>query len=325
MVAGLLALAVSFGGGVLLVAVVAWFAIGAAWRAAFAKPGLPDEPSGAPVDPDSAPALWEIVAEEAAALGVQAPDTVLVTAGRDAEVHRRDGARVLTVGVALLAERRTTGVRVAVGEALAEDADAQGRRLVEMSSGPVGRALAVAEQHPIASLPWLWYAGFASRLLGSATRRRIVARDAALAARHGAEAATAHVRAWARDDSFDAYWAAFVVPCLRDGFRPPIAEGWRRVIASPEAIEEYAEQIAETPSERLAAAREAGPGVRAPAEEANVLPDPVDALEARILEGLAGDRPAALVPVSWERAGDAVLLPRVRADLAGRSRSCSSR
>jgi hypothetical protein len=129
-------------------------------------------------------------------------------------------------------------------------------------------------------------------------------RDARLAARHGAPAVTEHVRALVRAEAFPEYWRELVVPCLDAGFRPPVLEGWRRFLATPEVAEYVSERLANGP-DVLARVQELAPRDGAAGEpfEAEL---PLDGLERLALrEG--GD----LVEIGWDRVAEAVWLPRL--------------
>ncbi len=195
-----------------------WVAARVVWRRS-----RPDAAEGAP-----APALQDLVAEEAAAHGLPAP-AVRIDAGRDV----RTVAGAVVIGVCALAERSPEVLRAGIGEALLRDADPAGRRMVRLYHGVVTRALSVSEDFPRLSWPWAAHARLAQRLIHAALRERALAIDAALAARHGTAAMERHIRALAREDAFDWYWSAWVVPCLRAGFHPPVADGWRRWLVTP--------------------------------------------------------------------------------------------
>ena len=235
-------------------------------------------PAGAPAPGGP---LRELAADECRAVGVPQPDELRLTPGRELEVHREGSARVLVVGLAALAEHGPEALRLGVADAVAIDADDEHRRLSRMREGLIARALAIGETHPVSSAPWRWLAGVAARRLDAAIAERVRAAGGRLDPDAGADVAAE------RRERFETYWATAVLLGLRAGFRPPIAEGWRRTLETEEPA------------------------------SLGLLDEPLDALEARVLGAADRDRARELVPVSWERFGEAVLLPWARERVAG--------
>ena len=235
-------------------------------------------PAGAPAPGGP---LRELAADECRAVGVPQPAELRLTPGRELEVHREGSARVLVVGLAALAEHGPEALRLGVADAVAIDADDEHRRLSRMREGLIARALAIGETHPVSSAPWRWLAGAAARRLDAAIAERVRAAGGRLESHAGADVAAQ------RRERFETYWATAVLLGLRAGFRPPIAEGWRRTLETEEPA------------------------------SLGLLDEPLDALEARVLGAADRDRARELVPVSWERFGEAVLLPWARERVAG--------
>jgi hypothetical protein len=270
-----------------------------AYRAADPRrPGTPAAPDGIPATRAD---LLAIVAEEAAALRLPAPG-VLLSAGRDVSEHDD----TLVVGALALAERPPAQLRVAVMLALLSGADPARRRLRALREGPVARAVAIAAAQPSTSLPWAWLARLADRLALEALQARTLAMFAVAARRHGEALVTAELRSSAQEPRFDRYWGSFVVPCLRAGFRPPLAEGWRRALLSPVAAPEPSADVVEA----LTLVAREGTGVTPPASPAAW--EDAELPEAEIL---AARDTGELVPVSWAHAGRAVMVPSLRAQL----------
>ena len=208
-------------------------------------------------------------------------------APRRAQAHARarargpseGSARVLVVGLAALAEHGPEDAAARGGRRVAIDGDDEHRRLSRMREGLVARALAIGR--PTRSP--------ARRGDGSrAAARRL---DAASPSGCGTQEAASNPPS--------APMSQRTARAVRDvlghrgaarppaGFRPPIAEGWRRTLETEEPA------------------------------SLGLLDEPLDALEARVLGAADRDRARELVPVSWERFGEAVLLPWARERVAG--------
>jgi hypothetical protein len=272
--AAAIAVALLLDGVGVLVSLIAWALVPATWQLLAGRTPAPPSPPGVPHE---AGALRALVAAECRSLGVAVPDQIRITAGRELELRRDGAARMLVVGLAALAEHDHALLRLGVADVLALDADGAHRRLTRMRGGMIARALAIGEAHPYSSAPWRRLAGVAAHRLDAAIAARTLLVAARLDVRLGSEAA-------ARADKFDFYWSLPVLMCLDAGFRPPIAAGWRRVLELE------------------------GPSALA------LLDEPVDDIEARVLAAAGTGRARELVPVAWERMGEAVLLPAARAE-----------
>ena len=256
--------------GGLVVAVLLSPVVVAGWRVLAPRR---DRAIAAPVPaPQRVPApdaVAALVRAEAAARGLAAPATVWLTTDRDVVLHP-DG---LGVGAFAAAEGTAAELRAAIAAALLSGADTTARRLRDRRRRLVTRALTAAEEHPLASAPWRWFARAADRLCARA-----------LAARDGLVEAATPGRASDRSAPFERYWNAYVMPCLEAGYRPPLLQGWRRWLETPE-------------------------------DAVPVLAGD-DALEAALLAARGAGRAEELVPLDWDRFAEAVLVPQAR-DIAG--------
>ena len=126
--------------------------------------------------------------------------------------------------------------------------------------------------------------------VAGASRTQDTVLDGRAAARPGTGAVAAAHAAAALEDLFDAYWISEVRPCLDAGFAPPIVEGWRAFLAT---VAPDAPQIA-------------------PSAVAFTRVTDWPAVEAALLARRASG--TTLVPLAWERAAEAVWLPRMRTE-----------
>jgi hypothetical protein len=276
--AGAGVLAISARGAGIFAFMAAGVLLASTWQLVGGRSARRTPPAGAPARGGR---LHELAADECRALGVSLPDELRLTPGRELEVHRDGSARVLVVGLAALAEHGPEALGLGVADAVAIDADDEHRRLTRMREGLIARALAIGETHPVSSAPWRWLANAAASRLDAAIDERVRAAGGRLDSHVGADLAAE------RRALFETYWATAVLLGLRAGFRPPIAEGWRRTLETEEPA------------------------------SLGLLDEPLDALEARVLGAADRDRARELVPVSWERYGEAVLLPWARERVAG--------
>ena len=128
--------------------------------------------------------------------------------------------------------------------------------------------------------------------VADAQRRRVLLADARCAGACGVDAAAAWIRTRRREEAFAGYWIENVEPVLAAGFRPPVLEGWRR----------FRSREAATGAVAGHADGECFAFQTAPGE-----------LEGAALRETYEADGRVLVELPWERVGESVWLPRLRA------------
>jgi heat shock protein HtpX len=209
------------------------------------------EAPGVRLEASSQPRLVALVEEEARAMGEDPPDEIYATMEVNAavtQVGRR--RRVMIVGLPLMHVVSERGFRGVVAHELGHYAGGDtrlggwiyrtretiGRTVVALSDGDEDESWS---QRAV-RLPFIWYGNAFLRITNAISRRQEFAADACAARSAGRDAyAEALRRIHAFAPLFDAYWQEDVVPVLRGGKRPPMAEGFA-LVAGQESIRKSA-------------------------------------------------------------------------------------
>lgn len=231
-----------------------------------------------------APGIWQHVDEALGALGIAPPDLLRLTVDARVRACRGTEGLVLAVGLPWLTSAATETVTAIAYAHVCEQAGVGSRKML-LAAQRLQRARELVTTWPLGRT-WRPYVDTGQRLLCRAADRQAAAAAGACADTLGHAAVAAWKLEASRQDEFSDYWATNVGPCLMDGFAPPILQGWQ-YLRTPEA--------ATSP----------------PALD--VVPR---AVERRLLDAVFPDTAGSLVELDWDRAGDAVWLPRMRHALA---------
>jgi heat shock protein HtpX len=296
-------------------------------------------PPGPRLEPQEHPKLFATLARIAEATHQQMPSEVYLLGEVNAWVMDRGGImgfgsrRVMGIGLPLLQVLSVSQL----GAVLAHEfghfhgGDTKLGPWIYKTRAAIGRTLhGLAEYSSFLQKPFLWYGKTFLRLSHAVSRRQEFTADA-LAARtvgprpliegltllHGAALA------------FDAYWSNEVAPVLSRGFQPPVIEGFRHYLESPQIAAAVSanvnRELAEGETdpydthpplrERIAALQNwpnrETPGSDLPA--ISLLGDP-EGLETRLLSTTAnGPAAQALQSVAWDEVGWKIWAPTWKA------------
>jgi heat shock protein HtpX len=294
-------------------------------RIRFVAPGIR-------VSAEDQPQLLQILSEEAARADEPVPAEIYLTFEPNASVMEpKRGRRVLVVGLGLLrilTERELRGV-LAHEFGHYRGGDLKAGPWIYRTRTAIGRTIDNLSEHEVADESWTqkairkpfaWYGNAFLRITAAISRREEFAADACAVQSVGR---AAHVSALQRlhafGPGFDFYWQHEVVPVLRAGRRPAVADGFRRFVDHEDvtkSADQHLEEIREKASdaydshpslaERIAAVagRPDGPADHTP-PAIELLRDP-DAAERELFAYILGDELREFEPVDWDAVGDDV-------------------
>jgi hypothetical protein len=184
----------------------------------------------------------------------------------------------------------------------------------------IGRTLASLSRHSsLLMKPFHWYGLGFLRITHGISRSQEYAADALAARVVGATPlATGLRKIHGAAEVFLPYWHTEVAPILEHGYRPPIAEGFTKFLASPDVSSHIATSISQALAGEKVDPYDTHPPLRerlaAIAADASSSPDDgprsvtlledVDAVESRLVAHLATDRNGSpLDPIDWPDAG----------------------
>jgi Zn-dependent protease with chaperone function len=305
------------------------------------------EPPGPRLDPATQPALFALIREVAAATGQPLPAEVYLIPEVNAWVSSRGGflgfgsRRVMGLGLSLLSIVTVSQLRAVLAHEFGHyyGGDIRVGPWIYKTRAAIGRTL-VGLAGSVVQRPFWWYGRLFLRVTHAVSRRQEFVADELAARTVGAQPLIAGLRAiHGAAGAFAVYWDSEVVPVLKGGFRPPLAEGFAAFLAAPAvatAVQRHLEAALQAGqsdpydthpalAERIAAAQRLPPG-RVPAEDPPALSllAGAAACEHQMLRSLAGAAHArSLQPVAWAATGAQVFVPRWsavaeqhRADLA---------
>lgn len=292
------------------------------------------------------PALFAELTSVAGAAGQSMPRHVYLVPDLNAWVSKRGGVmgfgsrRVMGIGLPLLQILSVEELRAVLAHEFGHyhGGDTALGPWIYKTRAAIARTLQqLGGKSELLALPFLWYGNAFLRITHAISRRQEFAADA-LAARVAGPTplATALATLHGAGAAFGPFWSNEVVPVISRGFRPPLAEGFRRFIAAP-----HVEQGTATVLEHALRADTADPydthpplrdrvaalggvpatGARlARAVPAVSLLRDVGALETALVDTLIRDEfRGKLKPVAWEEAGEQVWVPIWREQTALRA------
>ena len=292
-------------------------------------------PPGPELAPNRQPRLLAEIRRTAESAGQPMPAEVYLVPDVNAWVSQRGGVmgvggrRIMGIGLALLQVLKVSELRAVIAHEFGHyhGGDVKlGPLIYRTREALVRTVLGLARHGGFVGKPFEWYAHLFFRVTLAVSRHQERQADmlAARIAGPGAVArglVTTHRAALA----FRAYWASEVSSVLAAGFLPPLLPGFIRYCEAPpvaadlaaateqELREGKADPYDTHPSlrERLGALGQSDPEPGPAADPpALTLLDSVPDLESELLTTLMRDRGAALKPLAWEQAGEAVLLPQ---------------
>jgi heat shock protein HtpX len=193
--------------------------------------------------PKDHPKLFEILAGIATATRQDMPSEVYLTAEVNAWVMDRGGMmgfgsrRVMGLGLSLLQVLRVSQLRAVVAHEFGHfhGGDTKLGPWIYKTRAAISRTLeGLAECSSLLQKPFLWYGKAFLRMTHVVSRRQEFTADTLAARVVGFRPLIEGLKlTYGAAYAFDAYWLNEVAPVLRYGFHPPLAEGFRRYLASP--------------------------------------------------------------------------------------------
>jgi Zn-dependent protease with chaperone function len=293
---------------------------------------------GPKLDPDDQPDLFQVVRSVAAKTGQEMPRDVYLVGDVNAWVAQRGGVmgigsrRVMGIGLALLQLVSVSELRAVLAHEFGhfDGGDTKLGPWIYKTRTAIGRTLAsLARHNRLLVKPFHWYGKLFLRITHAVSRRQELAADSLACRVEGVRPLVGGLRAiHGAAPAFRSYWQGEVMPILNAGFAPPIADGFRQFVRSDRianAVSAHVErQLREAKTdpydthpplrERIVAVEQLP---RSPAraaldrdEPAAALLRDVGTLEQRLLAALGPKAVAAkLVPITWERSGEALFAP----------------
>jgi len=293
------------------------------------------------------PELFDVIARVAADMGQRMPAEVYLVSDLTAGVAQRGGImglgsrRVMFIGLALLRVLNVSEFRSVLAHEFGHfhGGDIMLGPWVYKTRAAVERMLSTLEDNlpekknrvytmlVLLQKPFRFYAWGFLRITRAIARREVLAADRLSAEVAGADMRVDSLRlTYCCDLVFDEYWSNEATPPVSIGYRPPLAEGFRRFMAAPAVARRAARLLkmemdepsadpphTHPPLRRRIAAVEQVPEKAIPLDErpAIALLNDVDEMEVRLIGHLLADEEAAreLTPVSWDEVGEKAWIP----------------
>ena len=294
-------------------------------------------PPGPRLTAGEQPRLFRAIEEVAGATGQAMPAEVYAVSDLNAWVAQRGGfmgfgsRRVMGLGLPLLQVLSVDEFRGVLAHEFGHyhGGDTALGPWIYRTRAAIERTLVGMSRHSTAIMkPFEWYMKMFVRVTHAISRRQEFVADALAARVVGVQHMASGLRAvHAAGAAYDPFWYGEFAPAVESGFRPPLAEGFRRFLATPaiatvveeglerELREEKADPYDTHPPlrERLAALRGLTPtGPTVAAEPALALLDDVAKVEEALLAAMVSGpngAPAKLQPIAWERMLEEVWAP----------------
>jgi len=290
------------------------------------------------------PRLFRTLEEVAAATGQAMPAEVYALPELNAWVAQRGGVlgigsrRVMGLGLPLMQVLSVDEFRAVLAHEFGHyhGGDTALGPWIYRTRAAIERTLIGMSRHSAVTMkPFEWYLKMYVRVTHAISRRQEFVADMLAARVAGAQNVASGLRAvHAVGAAFEPFWFSEVVPALQRGYRPPLADGFRRFLAAPsvatavdEGLERELKEGKADPydthpplRERIAALRGLTPtapsGTSGPA--LTLLGDLAAVEDALLRSVLANvpDAPKVLRPIPWERMLEEVWMPGWRAALA---------
>ena len=294
-------------------------------------------PPGPSLTRDRQPRLFATLDDVARAAEQEMPREVYLVPDMNAWVAQRGGImgfgsrRVMGLGLPLLQTLTISQMRAVLAHEFGHyhGGDTALGPWIYKTRAAIGRTLDGLSRHsPILTKPFEWYGKAFLRITHAISRQQEFAADALSARVSGTSTAVDALKAvHGAGMAFDPYWQSEVVPAISNGFRPPLADGFRRFIEVPSIATNVAtaldHEIAEGKvdpydthpplRDRIAALEGATAHATTSKDDQSAaisLLEDVATLEHALVDEMVRDEyRGKLAPISWEEAGDRVWLP----------------
>ena len=290
---------------------------------------------GPALSAERSPRLFEIVRDIADRTGQDMPAEVYLVVDVNAWVAQRGGVmgigsrRVMGIGLPLMENLSVSQLRAVIAHEFGHyhAGDTALGPWLYATQKTINRALQNMRSHSrYLAFLFKWYALGFVRVTHAISRRQELVADALAARIAGVEALIGGLtNLHGADAAFAPYWQTEVVPILNNGFRPPIAHGFRAFLAEPNIAQHVTRQIeiglssgiagkydTHPPlNERVAALRTMSGATSATddAPSTSLLGD-LDVEEERLVAFLTSARKGApFQPITWDAAPETIWIP----------------
>ena len=295
-------------------------------------PRLDKFPAPGPrLDARDQPRLFQTIDAIAALTGQQAPAEVYLVSDVNAWVADRGGVmgfgarRVMGLGLPLLQTLSIAELRAVLAHEFGHffAGDTRLGPWIYRTRSAIARTLENLHGS-LLQQPFIAYAKLFLRVSHSVSRKQEYAADALAARIVGAQPLIEGLKkVHGAGVAFDSYWRGEVLPVLHNGFRPPIADGFRRFLCADSIVRALDAHVAHelmqgearpydthpTLRERIAALDDF-PGSDAAHDNAAAvtLMSDLDALELELLRSMSADA-NRLTALQWQDVGAAIYIP----------------
>lgn len=304
------------------------------------------QPPGPELSAGSQQRLFQALEEIARSTGQAMPVNVYLTSEMNAWVSQRGGVmgfgshRVMGLGLPLMETLTIPQFRAVLAHEFGHyhGGDTQLGPWIYKTRSAIGRTLQNLSEHR----SWLlflfdWYGDMFLRITQAISRQQEFAADALASRVVGARPLMDGLRAiHGAGGTESGYWSAEVQPVLNAGFRPPLAEGFRKFIASPSLVPAVTKQLEQEMEKettdpfdthpplkaRLQALETMPPGDSvSDARPATALLDRIEATEQSLVEfALGPEKAASLAAISWNDVPARVLVPAWKQSVAAQQK-----
>ncbi len=290
---------------------------------------------GPSLSSEEQPRLLKTLAGVASATEQEMPSEVYLVPDVNAWVANRGGVmgfgsrRVMGLGLPLLQVLSVSELRAVLAHEFGHfyGGDTKLGPWVYKTRAAIGRTLQGLAQHSsVLQAPFLWYGKMFLRITHAVSRQQELSADRLAARVAGARPLIEGLkRVHGAGPAFNAYWSNEAMPVLSHGFRPPLAAGFGRYLASSEVAETLSTYVSRELKEGAADPYDTHPSLREriaalqgeqergePTGEppAISLLEDVEGLEGRLLKFLSDEKTVgALKAVTWEDVGERVWIP----------------
>jgi Zn-dependent protease with chaperone function len=292
-------------------------------------------PPGPPLEPKEHPKLFEVLAGIAEATKQQMPAEVYLLAEVNAWVMDRGGMmgcrsrRVMGLGLPLLQVLSVCQLRAVLTHEFGHfhGGDTKLGPWIYKTRAAIGRTLqGLTAYSSLLQKPFLWYGKAFLRMTHAVSRRQEFTADALAASVVGSRPLIEGLKqSHGAALAFNAYWANEVAPVLSRGFHPPLAEGFRRYLASSRITEAVSASLDRELAEGETDPYDTHPPLRERIAAVQSLPDretpgpdlpaisllgDTEGLEAHLIGAPSNESAAqALQLVAWEEVGWRIWAP----------------
>jgi len=283
--------------------------------------------------PEEQPELFKTLRQVAEKMGQEMPAEVYALAEMNAWVMDRGGImgmgsrRVMGLGLPLLQVLTVSQMRGVIAHEFGHfhGGDTKLGPWIYKTRSAIIRTLSGLADDSLLQKPFMWYGNFFMRITQTISRNQEFTADRLAAGIVGSQAMIDALRQiHGSGAAFDSYWRNEYAPALDKGYRPPMTDGFARLLQVPRIADAVSKIVNEEMESGETSLYDSHPSLRDRVSALermtiNRIPDTTPALSLlRNLEGLEVSLLTALTepetvrkiqPISWDMVGEKVWLP----------------